>query len=157
LTCLTPNRIIYEAFFSYTYIAFSIPYHPYHTIPHLKSPSQTELHLTHLFHHTSPNKKIKMAGLLGNVTNSLDNTVTGGEKEEGQGGLLGGVGKTVGKTVDSAGNVVGQTTDGVGNTVGQTTNGVADTAGKTTQGAGKAAGSVTDTVGGVAGQGQKKA
>ncbi len=59
-----------------------------------------------------------MAGLLGNLTNSLDNTLTGGDEQKGQGGLLGTVGNTVGKTVDSAGNVVGQTTDGVGNTVG---------------------------------------
>jgi hypothetical protein len=99
---------------------------------------------------------ITMAGLLGNLTNSLDNTLTGGDKEQGQGGLLGSVGGTVNKTVDGAGNVVGQTTDGLGNTVGQTTNGVADTAGQTTQGVGKTVGGVTDqaggTLGGVTGQ-----
>jgi hypothetical protein len=58
-----------------------------------------------------------MAGLLGGVTNSLDKTLTGGEEQQGQGGLLGTVGGTVNKTVDSAGNVVGQTTDGAGNIV----------------------------------------
>jgi hypothetical protein len=96
-----------------------------------------------------------MAGLLGNLTNSLDNALTGGDKNQGQGGLLGSVTGTVGKTVDGAGNVLGQTTDGLGNVVGQTTTGVADTAGKTTQGVGNTAGGL---VGGVAGgpQGQQK-
>jgi hypothetical protein len=97
-----------------------------------------------------------MSGLLGNLTDSLDNTLTGGDKEQGQGGLLGsvgglvcktvdGAGNVVGKTIDGAGNIVGQITDGLGNTIGQTTSGVADMAGKTTQGAGNVAGGVTDT------------
>lgn len=81
-----------------------------------------------------------MAGLLGNLTDSLDNTLTGGDKQQGQGGLLGGVTGAVGKTVDGAGNAVGQTVDGAGNAVGQTTNGVGETVGKTTQGVGNTAG-----------------
>lgn len=60
-----------------------------------------------------------MAGLLGNLTNSTDNTLTSGDEAKGQGGLLGSVTGAVGKTVDGAGNVVEQTTDGVGNVVGQ--------------------------------------
>lgn len=103
----------------------------------------------------------RMSGLLGNVTNSLDNTLTGGDEEQGKGGLLGGVTNTVGKTVDSAGNVIGQTVDGAGNIVGQTTRGVADTAGKTTQGVGNVAGGATNTasglVGGATGQGGEAA
>jgi len=58
-----------------------------------------------------------MAGLLGNVTNGLDKTLTGGDEQQGQGGLLGSVGGTVNKTVDGAGNTVGQATDGAGNAV----------------------------------------
>jgi hypothetical protein len=122
--------------------------------------------------HLKPPKNLisfTMAGLVGNLTNTVDNTLTGGDKEEGQGGLLGTVGGTVNKTVDSAGNLVGQTTDGLGNVVGQTTDGVgnaagqttqgiADTAGKTTQGVGNAAGGVTNTAGGLVGgaTGQQK-
>lgn len=77
-----------------------------------------------------------MAGLLGNLTNSLDNTLTGGDKAQGQGGLLGAVTGTVVKTVDSAGNVVTKTVDSAGNVVGQTTDGVANTAGGATNSAG---------------------
>ncbi|TVY32784.1 hypothetical protein LSUB1_G007654, partial [Lachnellula subtilissima] len=73
-----------------------------------------------------------MAGLLGNVTKSADQALTGGEEQQGQGGLLGGVGKTV----DGAGNAVGQTVDGAGGAVGQTTKGVGNTAGQTTKGVG---------------------
>ncbi|KAH9214905.1 hypothetical protein DL95DRAFT_461736 [Leptodontidium sp. 2 PMI_412] len=92
----------------------------------------------------------EMAGLLGNLTNSLDNTLTGGDQAKGQGGLLDGVTSAVGKTLDGAGNVVGQTTDGVANTAGQTTNGVANTAGGLTNTAG-------GLVGGATGQQQKRA
>jgi hypothetical protein len=70
-----------------------------------------------------------MAGLLGNLTDSLDKTLTGGDEQKGQGGLLGTVGDTVGKTVDSAGNTVGRTVDSAGNVVGQTTDGVGNTVG----------------------------
>ncbi|KFY67604.1 hypothetical protein V496_01525 [Pseudogymnoascus sp. VKM F-4515 (FW-2607)] len=92
-----------------------------------------------------------MSGLLGNVTKSVDNTLTGGDDEQGKGGLLGGVTNTVRKTVDSAGNVIEQTVDGAGNIVGQTTQGVADTAGKTTQGVGNVAGGATNTASGLVG------
>lgn len=61
-----------------------------------------------------------MAGLLGNVTNTADKALSGGDEQQGQGGLLGGVGKTV----DGVGNTVGQTTDSVGNTAGQATQGM---------------------------------
>ncbi|KAG9236841.1 hypothetical protein BJ875DRAFT_362284, partial [Amylocarpus encephaloides] len=81
-----------------------------------------------------------MAGLLGNATKGLDNTLTGGDEQKGQGGLLGSVSGTVNKTVDGAGGAVGQTVDGVGNT-----------AGKTTEGVGNVAGGATDTVGGLVG------
>jgi len=119
-------------------------------------------HLNQLpkIHHTLNTKIIiihltTMAGLLGNLTNSLDNTLTGGDEQKGQGGLLGSVTGTVGKTVDGAGNIVGQTTDGLGNVVGQTTKGVADTAGNTTQGVANTAGKTTqglgNTVGGLTG------
>ena len=83
-----------------------------------------------------------MAGLLGNLTNTLDQTLTGGD---GNGGLVGGVtkvlsstvnsaGQTVQKVVDSAGNIVEQTLDDAGNVVSSTTKGVADTAGGATGG-----------------------
>lgn len=36
-------------------------------------------------------------GLLGGVVGGLDNVLTGGEKAQGQGGLLGGVGNAVGR------------------------------------------------------------
>jgi hypothetical protein len=39
------------------------------------------------------------SGLLGNLTNSLDNTLTGGDKENGKGGLFGGVSGAIGRTV----------------------------------------------------------
>ena len=106
-----------------------------------------------------------MAGLLGNLTNSLDNTLTAGDEAKGQGRLLGSVTGAIGKTVDGAGNAVGQTTDGVGNVVGhyaspllssksltvltgkscRTTSGDADTAGVLTD-------TAADLVGGATGQ-----
>jgi hypothetical protein len=92
-----------------------------------------------------------ITGLLGNLTNALDNTLTGGDKEKGQGGLLGSVTGIVGKTVDGLGNVVGQTTAGVENAVSQTTKGVGDTLGKTTEGVGNIAGGATNTVSGLVG------
>lgn len=83
-----------------------------------------------------------MAGLLGGLTNTLDQTLTGGD---GNGGLVGGVtkilsstvnaaGQTVQQVVDSAGNIVEQTLDTSGNMVGQTVKGVTDTAGGATGG-----------------------
>ena len=106
-------------------------------------------------------------GLGGNVNKSLDNTLTGGDKEEGQGGLVGSVtgtvtkivdsaGNIVTKIVDSAGNTVEQVTDGAGNIIGQTTKGVADTAGQTTEGVGNVAGGATNTVAGLVGGQQKQ-
>ena len=85
-----------------------------------------------------------MSGLLGNVTKSLDNTLTGGDKEEGQGGLLGSVTGVLGKTVDSAGNAVVKTVDSVGNVVYQTVDGAGNIVGKTTEGVGDAAGKTTE-------------
>lgn len=38
-----------------------------------------------------------MSGLLGGVTDSVDKTLTGGDEQKGQGGLLGGVGNAVGR------------------------------------------------------------
>ena len=58
-----------------------------------------------------------MAGLLDNFTNTLDNSLTGGQQANGQGGLLGTMGGVVNKTVDSLGNTVTQTV----NTAGQLT------------------------------------
>jgi hypothetical protein len=92
-----------------------------------------------------------LTGLLGNLTHALDNTLTGGDKEKGQGGLLGSVTGIVGKTVDGLGNVVGQATDGVGNAVGQTTKGLGDTLGKTTEGVGNIVGGATNTASGLVG------
>ena len=97
-----------------------------------------------------------MTGLLGNVTDTLDNTLTGGDKENGQGGLLGSTTGAVGKTVDGVGNLAGETTNGVGNTVGQTTNGVGNAVGETTKGVGNVAVGATNTASGLAGGQQQQ-
>ncbi|EHK96676.1 hypothetical protein M7I_7580 [Glarea lozoyensis 74030] len=81
-----------------------------------------------------------MAGLLGGVTKNLDDTLTGGEEQKGQGGLLGGVTNTVGQTVDGAGKTVSGTVDGVGKTAGGATSGVTKTVGGVADQAGGAAG-----------------
>lgn len=101
-------------------------------------PFSIVLHLRYLTFQTPPYKL--NLGLLGNLTNSLDNALTGGDKEQGQGGLLGGLTGALGKTVNGAGSAVGQTLDGAGNAVGQTTRGV-----------GNVAGGVTNTAGGLLG------
>merc|ERR1711977_524146 len=134
-------------------------YHPkeeYSSTTHLniKSQEHSQVKEPQYFTYHNPPQNIKMAGLLGNLTNSLDNTLTGGDQAKGQGGLLGSVTGAVGKTVDGAGNVVantaGQTTNGLANTTGQATNGVANTAGGLTNTAG-------GLVGGATGQQQKRA
>jgi hypothetical protein len=125
--------------------------------------------ISHLFKNgKSPRVLIQLTvGLGANVNKSLDNTLTGGDKEEGASGLLGSVTGTVTKTVDSAGNIVERVIDGAGNIVervvdgagniiGQTTKGVANTAGKTTEGVGNVAGGATNTVGGLVGGQQKQ-
>ncbi|KAH9207579.1 hypothetical protein DL95DRAFT_482624 [Leptodontidium sp. 2 PMI_412] len=81
-----------------------------------------------------------MVGFLGNLINSLDNTLTGGDQAKGQGGLLGSVTGDVGKTLDGAGNFVEQTTNGVATTAGLATNGVANTTGQATNGLANTAG-----------------
>jgi len=131
-------------------------YHPkeeYSSTTHLniKSQEHSQVKEPQYFTYHNPPQNIKMAGLLGNLTNSLDNTLTGGDQAKGQGGLLGSVTGAVGKTVDGAGNVVGQTTDGLGNVVGQTTNGVANTAGQTTNGLANTTGQATNGVANTAG------
>jgi hypothetical protein len=95
-----------------------------------------------VYHSHSHQKSISspLTGLLGNLTNSLDNALTGGDEQKGQGGLLGGVTGALGKTVDGVGNAAGQTVDGLGNTVGKTTEGVGNTAGGVTNGVGNTAG-----------------
>jgi hypothetical protein len=93
---------------------------------------------------------LKMAGLLGNLTNSVDNTLTGGDEAQGKGGLLGSVTGAVGQTVDGAGQAVGQTTRGVGNIAGGATN----TVGGLVEGATGQGGQAAQ---GAAGQGQQAA
>ncbi|RDW63908.1 hypothetical protein BP5796_10410 [Coleophoma crateriformis] len=84
-----------------------------------------------------------MSGLLGGVTNALDQTLTGGKEKDNQGGLLGSVGGLVGGTLSGVGNAVGQTTQGLGNAVGQTTQGLGSAVGQTTQGLGGVTGGLT--------------
>lgn len=75
-----------------------------------------------------------MAGLLGNLTNTLDKTLTGGDEAKGQGGLLGAVGGVLNKTVDTAGNVVTQTVDSTGKVVSTTTDSAGNVVKQTTDG-----------------------
>jgi len=77
-------------------------------------------------------------GLLGNLTGTLDTTLTGGEQQDNKGGLLGTAGGLLGGVTDTAGKTVGGVTDTAGKTVG----GVTDTAG--------------NTLGGLSGQQQQK-
>ncbi|KAI1772190.1 hypothetical protein F4818DRAFT_444422 [Hypoxylon cercidicola] len=77
-----------------------------------------------------------LGGVVGGVVGGVDSILTGGDKAKGQGGLLGGLNSTVGKT-----------TEGVGNTLNQTTEGVGDTAGSATEGVGNVGKGVTDTLG----------
>ncbi|OBU00953.2 hypothetical protein VE01_00774 [Pseudogymnoascus verrucosus] len=128
----------------------------------ITSSQQTKPNETNPQTNTSKLKTLlKMAGLLGNLTNSLDNTLTGGDEAQGKGGLLGSVTGAVGQTVDGAGQAVGQTTRGVGNIAGGATNTVGGLVGGATgqggQAAQGAAGQGGQAAQGAVGQGQQAA
>ncbi|KAI2631225.1 hypothetical protein GGS21DRAFT_523934 [Xylaria nigripes] len=83
------------------------------------------------------------SGLLGGLTSSLDNVLTGGEEAKGQAGLLGGVTGAVGSTTEGLGKGLNSTTRGVGNAVGQTTEGLGKTVKGIVGGVGKGTGAAT--------------
>jgi hypothetical protein len=87
------------------------------------------------------NNRQEGGGLLGSLTSGLDNTLTGGDKAQGQGGLLGGITGLVGKTTEGVGNVTDRTLNTVGGVVGQTT----DTAGNIVGGTPEQIGTVSET------------
>ncbi|KAH9999698.1 hypothetical protein F4779DRAFT_635830 [Xylariaceae sp. FL0662B] len=87
-------------------------------------------------------KKDQGSGLIGSLVGGVDNVLTGGDKAQGQGGLVGGLSSTVGKTTEGVGGTLNQTTEGVGETIGSATEGasnvskgVTDTLGNTIKGA----------------------
>ncbi|KAI1320592.1 hypothetical protein F5Y16DRAFT_82639 [Xylariaceae sp. FL0255] len=99
-------------------------------------------------------------GLVGNLVGGLDSILTGGDKAQGQGGALGGLNSTVGKTTEGVGSTLNQTTEGVGNIAGSATEGVGNVAGSATEGVSNTVGQTTDTLGhtveGVLGSGQQQ-
>ncbi|KAI1765007.1 hypothetical protein GGR53DRAFT_289495 [Hypoxylon sp. FL1150] len=97
----------------------------------------------------SDNKDKKSGGLLGSVIGGVDSALTGGDKAQGQGGLLGGLSSTIGKTTEGAGNALNQTTEGLGDTAGSATEGVGNVGKGVT-------GTLDNTVKGVTGGGQQK-
>ncbi|XXH01966.1 Conserved oligomeric Golgi complex subunit [Hypoxylon texense] len=94
-------------------------------------------------------------GLLGGLVGGVDNVLTGGEKANGQGGLLGGVGSAVGSTTEGVGKGLNSTTKGVGSAVGQTTEGVGSTVGGVTNSVGGTVGGVAGAAGGQGGAAKK--
>ncbi|BDD59737.1 hypothetical protein MAP00_004929 [Monascus purpureus] len=88
-------------------------------------------------------KTITMAGLLGNNNPN--------DQNQGQGGLLGGLGNTLGQTTQGLGQGVGGTVQGVGAGLGQAVDGVGSGMSKTTQGLGSTVGGVTDSAGNLVG------
>lgn len=89
------------------------------------------------------------SGLIGSVVGGVDSILTGGDKAKGQGGLVGGLNSTIGKTTEGVGDALNQTSEGLGNTAGSATEGVGNVGKGVT-------GTLDNTVKGVAGSGQEQ-